>query len=360
MNSRLHLLTIILISARLLLPVQLLSQDIADPEAEYFRIRTMAFEGKLDSASADARRLVNSYPSYGDARILLGRILAWQKDYVAATAIIDTLLLSEPNNADALSAKRDILTWSKENTPVTTALRSGYSFDTFGEPYSRFWQVFSAAAEHRFNWGLAAGGINIGNAIIGEPAPDNKTEWQLELEAYPKITAKNYAYLEYAFSPGVYFPGHRAAVEIWQVLPAGWAVSAGMNYYYFDRNIFIAVASVEKYIGRYWLSLKGYFYFKDDGLTTSAYFNARRYFNDVNYLQLTLGAGTAPDEPFDIQTDLMRLSAYSARLTYNVALGPKLVMKVGTGYSYEEYAENFWRNRFEGNIIFTYAIKMKK
>ncbi len=158
----------------------------------------------------------------------------------------------------------------------------------------------------------------------------------------------------------VYFPKHRAALEVWQILPAGWAASAGMNYYYFDRNIFIALASVEKYIGRYWLSLKGYLYFKEHGITTSAYFNARRYFTDINYLQLTLGAGTAPDEPFDIRTDLMRYSAYSARLTYNVALGNRLVMKVGTGYSREEYYENTWRNRFEGNVNFTYAIRMKQ
>ena len=128
---------------------------------------------------------------------------------------------------------------------------------------------------------------------------------------------------------------------------------------YFDRNIFIALASVEKYLGKYWLSLKGYLYFKDDGLTTSGYFNIRRYFNDINYLQLTLGAGTAPDEPFDIKTDLMRYSAYSIRIAYNVSLAPKLVMRIGTGYSYEEYEENIWRNRFEGNINFIYAIKMK-
>jgi len=359
MNSRIILLLIVLLSARLMVSIPLHSQVISDPEAEYARIRAIAFEGKYEIAKTDARKLIRSYPSYGDASILLGRILAWQKDYANAEAVIDTLLMSEPDNADALSAKKDILRWSKVRTPVSTGIRTGYSFDTFKEPYNRYWQVFNAGAEHRFNWGLAAGGINIGNAFIGDPSPDNATEFQLEAEAYPKLTDKNYAYLAYAFSPGNYFPGHRGAVELWQVLPAGWTISAGMNYYYFDRNIFIALASVEKYLGKYWLSLKGYLYFKDNGLTTSAYFNIRRYFNDVDYLQLTLGAGTAPDEPFDIQADLMRLSAYSIRLAYNISLTPKLIMRLGTGYSYEEYEENIWRNRFEGQINFIYAIKMK-
>ena len=49
---------------------------------------------------------------------------------------------------------------------------------------------------------------------------------------------------------------------------------------------------------------------------TSFYLNVRRYFNDIDYLQLTLGTGTAPDEPFEIQSDIMRLSANSVRLTY--------------------------------------------
>jgi YaiO family outer membrane protein len=352
-------LLLIVILTRLIVSVPLFSQVTTDPEAEYARIRTLAIDGQLDSAAIAARKLVNSFPAYGDARILLGRILAWQKDYTNATAVIDTLLISEPNNADALSARQDILLWSKQNAREITGIRAGYSFDTFSDPYNRYWQIFNAGAEHRYNWGLGAAGLNIGNAIIGEPIPDNATEWQLEVEAYPKLTVKNYAYLAYAFSPGVYFPGHRAAVEVWQVLPAGWALSAGMNYYYFDRNIFIALASVEKYLGRYWLSLRGYLYFKDNGLTTSGYFNIRRYFNDIDYLQLTLGAGTAPDEPFDIQTDLMRLSAYSVRVAYNVSLSSRLMMKVGTGYSYEEFQENIWRNRFEANINFTYAIKMK-
>ncbi|MCK7530477.1 MAG: hypothetical protein MZV63_05255 [Marinilabiliales bacterium] len=51
------------------------------------------------------------------------------------------------------------------------------------------------------------------------------------------------------------------------------------------------------------------------GVRTSVYLNARRYFSRTEYLQLTLGAGTAPDEPLDIMTDLERQSATSVRLS---------------------------------------------
>jgi YaiO family outer membrane protein len=335
------------------------AQEKAGAEAEYLRIKDMAFKGNYQQATMEAWKLLKEYPAYGDARVLLGRILAWQKEYEKALAVIDTLLLNDPDNTDALEARKDISRWSKGNTPVATDVKAGYSFDSFTEPYNRVWQVFSAGAGHRFKWGPASAGINTGILRIGEPDPVNDTGLQFEAEAWPRLTNDNYAYLAYAYSPGNWFPRHRAAAEIWQVMPKGWALSAGLKYYRFDRNDFIASLSVEKYTGKFWLSAKSYLYFKEENPTSSFYFNIRKYFNETEYLQLTLGTGTAPDEPFDVQTDLMRLSANSIRLAYYFSISPKLMIRAGAGYSREEYAEDMWRNRFEGNISFIYAIKMK-
>jgi YaiO family outer membrane protein len=359
MNRFYILLLFFLVSGGLFMPSLSYSQTITDPEAEYLRIRSVAFSGKYDEAIADSRKLLKEYPSYGDARILLGRILAWTKDYKSAIAVIDTLLVTEPGNYDAIQAKNSIMLWAKESSPVSTDIRAGYSFDSWTEPYNRSFQLYKVGAGHRFKFGPAAGYLNMGNLISGNPLEVSTTDFQAELEAWPKLTKKNYAFLSYSFSPGKFFPVHRAAAELWQVLPAGWSVSAGMNYYYFDRNTYIATGSVEKYIRNTWLSLRGFFYFKDDGVTTSVYLNARQYFNDNDYLQLTVGTGTAPDEPFDVQFDLMRLSAHSARLALNVSVAPKLALRLGAGYSYEEYQEGLWRNRWEGGISLTYAIRMK-
>jgi len=185
--SRYLVYTIMLI-AGLINTIPVMSQNNIDPESEYLRIRTIAFNGDYASAAVAARKLVNTFPSYGDARILLGRILAWQKDYINAAAVIDTLLLTEPGNEDALSARRDISLWSKENSPVATDIRAGYFFDTFTEPYSRYWQVFEAGAGHRFKWGPASAGINVGNILIGNPSPVTATELQFEVDAYPHLS----------------------------------------------------------------------------------------------------------------------------------------------------------------------------
>jgi YaiO family outer membrane protein len=339
------------------------AQEENSPEAEYSRIRTLALAGNYSEAEPAARILVKENPHYGDARILLGRIVAWQGYYSEAAAIIDTLLVTEPNNSDALAALNDINRWSRDrsnqDTPPTD-IRAGYFFDTYSEPYERFWQVFSLGAGHRFAWGSAAASVNMGNIFIGPPTETHDADIQFAAEAWPEISSRNYAYAAYAYSPGQWFPRHRAALEVWQTLPAGWAVSAGVNYYFFDRSVFIATVSAEKYSGNWWFSARGYLHFKEAGLRTSVYLYARRYFDRTDYLQLTLGAGTAPDEPIDIMTDLERQNATSIRLSYFNQLTSLWAFRVGAGYSYEKYDETGFRNRFEGGVSIIRGIGKRK
>lgn len=332
---------------------QLYSQTVPNPEEEYGRIRSLALEGKYTEAEPAARLLVKENPGYGDARILLGRIIAWQGRYDEGAAVIDTLLATDPGNSDALEALSEIRRWTRDRSQqvtLPTDIRAGYTFDTYNEPYERLWQVFTLGAGHRFGWGTAVASVNYGHINIGPPSDFSDNAIQFAAEAWPELTRNNYAYLAYAYSPGPYFPRHRAAVEMWQSLPAGWAISAGVNYYYFDHNIFLGTASVEKYLGNYWFSARGYFHFKEIGVTTSFYLNARRYLGTTDYLQLTLGTGTAPDEPYDIITDLERQKASSVRLTWFDQINSRWSYRIGAGWSYEKLPGIAYRNRFEGNI----------
>lgn len=335
------------------------AQTVTDPEAEYARIRTLAFDGRYSEAEPAARILVKLFPEYGDARILLGRIIAWQGRYDEAASVIDTLIASDPENSDALSALADIRRWTRDRSQQFTAptdIRAGYQFDTYSEPYDRFWQVFSLGAGHRFSWGTAIATVNYGHINTGPPSSTDGDDFQFAAEAWPELTRKNYAYVAYAYSNGPWFPRHRAALELWQTLPEGFAASAGINYYYFDHNIFIGTVSVEKYLARYWFSGRAYLHFKDIGVTTSFFINARRYLGTTDYLQLTVGTGTAPDEPYDIVTDLERQKASSVRLTWFNQVSPMWSFRIGAGYSYEKYNSTSYRNRFEGNIGLTRGI----
>lgn len=249
-------------------------------------------------------------------------------------------------------------TYNDQNSK--TDLRAGYYFDTFSEPYSRFWQVFQLGTCHYLPFGKVLPGINIGNLYADLNPAVHATELQFEIEAYPILSSMNYAWIDYAFSPGRYFPSHRLFLEIWQKLTQGWVASVGLNYYYFYRHLYIPNVSIEKYYRTYWFSSKVYFYMKDKGTTTSLYLNARKYFTDTDYLQLTLGTGTAPDEPFEIEISLMRLNAHVIRLTYFKSLNDIFSFRCGAGYSLEKYAASQYRNRFDGNISLIYSLKKRQ
>ncbi len=159
---------------------------------------------------------------------------------------------------------------------------------------------------------------------------------------------------------GRFFPQHRGGAALWYSLNRGWVISGGSNYYYFDRNILIPFVAIEKYSGSYWFTSKINFHNKEAGLTTSLFLSARRYLNDLDYYQVTIGAGTAPDEPYNIVTDLERQHAYSLKLLLNKGVGEKVVLKSGVGFSLEEYAAGMRRNRYEGLITITYKINSSR
>ncbi|MBS0009917.1 MAG: YaiO family outer membrane beta-barrel protein, partial [Bacteroidales bacterium] len=182
-----------------------------------------------------------------------------------------------------------------------------------------------------------------------------ETGLQLQAEFWPEISERSYAWFAYAYSPFKYFPRHRTAAEYWYSLDKGWVVSGGASYFYFDRNIFIPTLSLEKYKGNYWFSSRTYIHLKEAGTTASLFFTARRYSNDFDYIQVTAGAGTAPDEPWDLAVDLDRQEAYTLKLAVNRKITDHFSARLSTGASREQYSNDSWRNRFEAFINIIYS-----
>ncbi|MGM0665839.1 MAG: YaiO family outer membrane beta-barrel protein [Bacteroidota bacterium] len=359
------------------------AQVIPDnPEAAFDSVRTVAYEGRLEEAEHMARELVKNNPDYGDATVLLARIIAWQERYEEALGILDTLIAEQPGHADALEAGRTIREWmeaseeeriTQPDTVVSVApdaevdietgtdtlakgvdIFLGYYFDTFSQPYSRFWQIFRIGAQYETKAGPLLGTVNFGNLHADTGDGIVETGIQVQAEFWPKISEKSYAWLAYAYSPFRYFPKHRAAAEYWYSLDRGWVVSAGASYFYFDRHIFIPTFSIEKYAGKYWLAARTYVHLKEAGTSSSVFLSARRYFNETDYLQLTAGAGTAPDEPWDLATDLDRQKAMAVKLSANKKISNSFTVKLGAAYSREEYLNEQRRNRFEGFLNIYY------
>jgi len=357
-------------------------------------MRQHAVEGDYGTAKQLGYQILEEKKDYYDVALYLARIHGWESSYDSAYVLIDEVILKEPDLFEAYQTCVDLAYW-ENNIPrldscAEEALKlnpeseeilkkislvhqpgdiqtgyhevfAHYTFDHFSKPYLRNWHLLSVGGLIPVKWGTLIPYINGGYESAGGNTPS--TDIQFNLDAYLTLGKKNYAYLGYGFSPnGVinYLPVHRAAAEIWQTLPKGFVVSAGMRYFYWDEHFAFLTLSAEKYVGNWWFAFRPYIFFKDVGVRGSYYLSGRRYFaSKFDHLTLTLGYGAAPDEPVLVVTDLDRLNALSCRLEYNRPLTPGVRMIAMAGYSYEEYADQAYRNRISMKLGCYFRIKKK-
>jgi YaiO family outer membrane protein len=379
------------------------------PEERFSAIRTLAESDRLEEAEALALKLLEELPGYSDVRVYLSLILGRKGEYAAGLSQVGSVLQADPDNEDALRARCRLLFWSEdwlalleaasealevvpgdpdllyqqaiahnqldnpdaaleildqlvEDAPGNAAalqlraqilatqpapeLFARYMFDHFTQPYTRRWHMVTLGGNYPIAPGTISPYFNMGH-FISEGAPFlSTTAFQLNADAYLDIAPKNYMLLGYGIGTGTYLPRHRAVLHLWQTLPAGWSVSAGARYFYFDQHYVFYALGVDKYIGNYWLDLKNYVFNKAYGVSISSYLTVRRYLeNKYNYLSVTIGYGTSPDEPITVVADLQRLNAFSVRAEIMKQLSARTRIGAGIGYSYEEYQEQRFRNR---------------
>ena len=280
----------------------------ASISGEFQRAKQLAFSGKKEEARSICYRILEENPKYYDARILVGRTFAWDKNYDAAREELDKVLKDDFDNKDATMAMIDLESWAgnpskaifyceygqsffpnyepflikkaklyqkigddrksiqtldellelnpvnEEGIALLKNFKSSkmiykavykHDFEYFDEPYRRRWHLSSFQLARRNSWGSLIGKINIGDLISdGESFWSNKVSKQFEVDAYPKITKKSYAYLSYAYSPDNLFPRHRGGAELYHKLPKSFEISGGLRFLQFNsdsgnKNIYI-------------------------------------------------------------------------------------------------------------------------
>jgi len=353
-------------------------------------MRQFARNGDYETAKLLGYGLLKDNTDYHDVALFLARVHGWEASYDSAYALIDQVVTDAPELFEAYKTCADLAYWQNNwerldgcaqkaialepdsaalfdayrQVQQAGALMTGpeifmqYYYDHFSLPYVRNWHMLSAGGNIPFKAGTLVPYLNAGYHAGGwQPS----TDLQINLDAYITLGKRNYVLAGYGFSPNGsinYLPTHRAAAEIWQALPAGFGLSAGLRYFYWDQSFTFLTFSGEKYAGNYWFSLRTYLFFKDYGASTSWYASIRRYFaTRDDHLTFTLGYGTAPDEPLVVVTDLERLSAVSGRVELSKKLNPRLSLTGMLGYGYEEYFDQEYRHRFDMRIGCKFRIK---
>lgn len=369
-----------------LTPGLLLAQEdgsYSNPEEGFALMQSYAETADYEAAKQLGHSLLQEQEGYYDVALYLARIYGWQGIFDSAYSIIDTVISQAPDLSEAYLTCVDLAYWDNNrerfDNCAEKALELGqdsmaimekyrlfeiqrinrtdhteailhFSYDHFTEPYLRNWLMMTAGFQFPVKPLLLIPYVNAG---YNAGDLDASFDFQINLDAYITLGKRNYAMLGYGYSPDGdinYLPVHRAAAEIWQILPRGFGLSAGLRYFYWQEDFLFYTFTVEKYAGKFWFSLRNYLFFKDYGASGSYYLSARRYFaTRFDHLTLIAGYGTAPDEPITVVSDLDRMSAVSGRIELSKQLGSVVRMILGFGYSYEEYANEIYRDRFQMN-----------
>ncbi|SFB12581.1 YaiO family outer membrane beta-barrel protein [Algoriphagus aquimarinus] len=389
------------------------AQDSFDPDALLVDARTLILDGKYVEGRKIAFRALSKYPDYADILILVGRSYAWEGKNDSASIYLERAILASPAYEDGYSAYLDNLSWdeqydraeeilakAKENLgqPLSNNLRYKesrlyyfkeeydaafeiaeelfeknykndnllgymqtlqrlrrnnavgvtYDYDTFDGDISP-WNTFSIYGRTRTD----LTGTLIGRVTQSSRFDSNGTLF--ELDAYPSLGKKAYAYLNVGGSSASFFPQFRFGASVYYNLPKAWEVDGGFRYLKFSDPTTIYTASVGKYVGNWWFNLRGNLIpGTGNSLGTSGNLQARYYFKTgEDFFSVQLSSGVSPDEETRDPTQL--LNSYRARIGYQQLILPRFMIYGYTGYSRDELGPD----RFRNNLNFSLGVEYR-
>lgn len=182
--------------------------------------------------------------------------------------------------------------------------------------------------------------------------------WQAEVEAYPRISKKVYAYtgIGYSASQPV-FPKWRSGASLFVNLPRAWEVEGGVRYLYFNQPIWMGTTGLGKYVGNWFLQTRSFVSLNNSqGIDQSYFFTARYYLpSGTDYVWGQLGTGVSPDENGAAQLQVPNLQRQ------NIAAGIRTTVRgrhllLGTlGYARNEYRKGTYGSQL--TVLVGYGVK---
>lgn len=324
-----------------------------DDDALFHAARSNAFAHNYSEAQDMLNALLDKNPRHNDARLLLGRMFLWQKDYEKAKMNFLRVLEFDESNIEGLLALSDtefaVGKYAAAREPALKAvrlspaseevlfkfaacshavkddeqalqtlsqllvinpsheqgrslaknIRSARYKNTFGVTYGI--DVFSRAYDPAHFGSLQFSRINSwGNSIMRLNYANrfDLRAVQPEIDVYPKLTKHLYAFVNYAYSSDALFPTHKTGAEVFAKLPRGFEASAGGRYLVFRRlrDVTLLTGSVGYYGRNTWFSVRPYIALTGTTSSLTLIFNARRYLSDADsFIGVYGGFGYSPD-----------------------------------------------------------------
>lgn len=231
-----------------------------------------------------------------------------------------------------------------QDTQPSLGARSSLSVDY---TYTHFqdgtdpWQLASVSLGRRTAAGSIMGRVNVADRFATRGA-------QFEVDAYPRLGEKAYAYLNVGYAGSDVFPTWRFGGELYANLPNAWEASFGVRELRFDASdVTLYTGAIGKYAGNYWISLRPFVRPDAGDVSASVNLTVRRYYENADhYVGFRIGYGSTPTDRLN-PGELQRTSAFAAAVRGTRPVGSGTFALWSLGYDREELEAGTIRNRIE-------------
>lgn len=340
-------------------------QDVIKEEPGYWdALNAMTdigiWDNKLDTALYFSNQGLKYHPKDLNFLVKKARILIDLERYDEAERVLLEILEEDPDNSDVAKLMEKM-----EKIRIRNKIMIEYDFEFYEKPWSRRWHLFALSYERKTKIGSIIGRVYAGDMVrTGDDALfNNGAVFQYEIEAYPRFSRNNYAFVNYSYSPDSLFPEHRVGLEFYQKLPWTMEVSLGGRYMKFVSStgkvneVYIITGSLSKYYRQYWFSFRPYISPQENGVDQSYNLMIRRYIKSAdNFVFLELATGNSPDDPtrYFGGFDTYSLNSYRVRSGFQWLFLPRWVGYFEIGYAYEEYRDKEYRNAMRAGVKIGY------
>jgi YaiO family outer membrane protein len=220
-----------------------------------------------------------------------------------------------------------------------------YEHTHFDRQFANDWRVASLEYKRKLGMGTVLGRVNSASRF-------GKQGWQGEVEAYPVISKKVYAYTGVSYASTVpVFANWRAGTSLYMNVAKSWEAEAGFRYLYFDQSIWMGAVGVSRYAGAWLLNARSFFSVQSPAENQSFFLKIQRFLkNEKDYVWLQAGSGVSPDEGRSIQLNTSaRLSSKRITAGAKLSLQHRMQLLVSAGYAKDEYRLKTFGNQFSGS-----------
>lgn len=302
---------------------EVFAQKAMDADASFLQARDIAFKGNWEIARDSLEHLLEVYPNYTDAKILIAKTYSWHGKYDQARRHFNRITSIEKEQRDAwLAAIRNEVYAKNLNIALGLANKALIHLQNDIEIEQLRNQLVEdinkklpiqdkLKEEHRE--ALTRNQISVSSNleifdIVFDPMYQTNIEYQrqtkygkilprityaqrfntrgtqFEVDGYPIISKMFHGYFNYGYSNSVIFPKHRAGVELYAELPKAFEVSLGARYVRFNEaNASIFTGSFGMYRGNFYVAARPYVSARNDGqMGWAGNVMARKYGRDGN------------------------------------------------------------------------------